>query len=296
MSQMTAGARVAFRPHRASSAEGRALRVIRGTVDRPRGGVFAAICLALLVGGFLLVLVLNTAMAKGSFVLDDLQTRSGALADEQDGLNAAIDAQSAPAALAQRALRLGMVPSTTAAFLDLSDGRVLGVAKAAQKVPGFTVITSPTPVPPKKKPAGKTTVTTKGTVTTTTVVTPKANGVVQTVATSVDAKDGHAVVVTTVVTPDRKDKAVTRTMRTSVDSATRTATVRTTVATKAVGTTPASETTTTTTRPATAAERAQLAKAVAAAHRAATAKPTAKPTTAKPTTSATATTRTTTSR
>ena len=228
MSQLSAGARLAPRPQRAAATPQRALRVIRGTVDRPREGVFAAFCLALLVGGFLLVLVLNTSMAKGSFVLDDLQARSGALADEQDGLQATIDAQSAPANLAQRALKLGMVPATTAAFLDLADGRVLGVAKAATGRGGFTVITSPTPVQPKKKPAGqKTTVTKKGTVTTTTVVTPKANGVVQTVATSVDANTKRTVVTTTVVTPQPKDKV--KTVVTTVDSQTQKKVVTTTV-------------------------------------------------------------------
>ncbi len=246
MSQMTAGARLAPRPQRMPAPQRRALRVIRGTVDRPRGGVFAAICLALLVGGFLLVLLLNASMAKGSFVLDDLQTRSGDLTDQQDGLSAAIDAQSAPAALAQRALKLGMVPSTTAAFLDLADGKVLGVARAAQRVPGFTVITSPTPVYP---PEAKTTVTTKGSVTTTTVVTPKENGVVQTVATSVDSKTHDTVVVTTVMTPDPTDPNVTRTVRTTVDSAKRTTTIETIVATKASGATPASTITTRTTQP-----------------------------------------------
>lgn len=205
MSQLTATARVAGRPHPQTRAPRRgALRVIRGTVDRPRGGMFAAFCLAVLVSGFLTVLVLNTSMAKGAFVLDDLQGRTGQLADTQESLQHDIDVQSAPAALAQRALRLGMVPSSTAAFLDLSSGKVLGVAKPAVKVPGFTVITSPVPVRPTPKPAPvkpTTTVVHKGAVTTTTVVTTKPNGVVVTTVTTVDAKTHTTTTRTTTTTP-----------------------------------------------------------------------------------------------
>lgn len=201
MSQLSATARVAGQPHVPARMPQRgALRVIRGTVERPRGGVFAAICLVMLVSGFLAVLVLNTSMAKGAFVLDNLQGRSGELADTQEALQHAVDAQSAPAELAQRAIKLGMVPSSTAAFLDLSTGKVLGVAKPAQKVSGFTVITSPVPPPPVVKPKvvkPTTTVTRKGTVTTTTVVTPKPNGVVQTTVTSVDSAKGTTTTTTT---------------------------------------------------------------------------------------------------
>ncbi|GEM_PF-789814 len=210
MSQLSATARVAGRPHiQTRSPQRSALRVIRGTVDRPRGGVFVAICLAVLVSGFLAVLVLNTSMAKGAFVLDDLEGQSGQLADTQESLQHAIDAQSAPAELAQRALKLGMVPSSTAAFLDLSTGKVLGVAKPAEKVSGFTVITSPVPVlPAKPKPAAPTTtVVHKGTVTTTTVVTTKANGVVETTVTSVDSATGTTTTTTRTTTPVAKPAA-----------------------------------------------------------------------------------------
>lgn len=198
MSQIGATARVAGRPHLRAPSRG-ALRVIRGTVDRPRNGVFVGLCLALLLAGFLAVLVLNTAMAKGAFVLHDLQGRSGELADTKDGLEHAIDAQSAPAVLAQRALRLGMAPSGTVAFLDLRDGRVLGVAKPAARVPGFRVITSPVPVPPKPMPPISTTrtVTTKGTVTVTTVVVTRAKGVVETTVTTVDSATGRRTTTTT---------------------------------------------------------------------------------------------------
>ena len=44
--------------------------------------------------------MLNTAMAEGSFTLHNLQSTSGELADTQDALTQAIDAQRSPANLA----------------------------------------------------------------------------------------------------------------------------------------------------------------------------------------------------
>ena len=115
-------------------------------------GTFLALCILLLLGGFVGVLVLNTAMAKGSFTMRDLQQRSDALADSQDSLRHSIDAVSGPGPLAHRARSLGMVPAETAAFLRLSDGKVLGVAKPAATNTRFRVVTE------SERPARRTTV------------------------------------------------------------------------------------------------------------------------------------------
>ncbi len=137
-------------------------------VAPPQGqgnGLFLALCVALLLGGFVAVLVLNTAMAKGSYTMRDLQRRSDALADNQDALRHAIDGVSGPGPLAQRARDLGMVPAASPAFLRLSDGRVLGVAKKARADSTFSVVTeteAPTrstpvataPAPTAANPAG----------------------------------------------------------------------------------------------------------------------------------------------
>ena len=115
-------------------------------------GAFLALCILLLFGGFVGVLVLNTAMAKGSYTMRDLQQRSDELADSQDSLRHSIDKVSGPGPLAQRARSLGMVPAETAAFLRLSDGKVLGVAKPAGTNTRFRVVTESLP------PARRTTV------------------------------------------------------------------------------------------------------------------------------------------
>jgi hypothetical protein len=123
-------------------------------VAPPQGqgnGLFLALCVALLLGGFVAVLVLNTAMAKGSYTMRDLQRRSDALADTQDALRHSIDGVSGPGPLAQRARDLGMVPAASPAFLRLSDGKVLGVAQKATADSTFSVVTE-TKAPTRSTP------------------------------------------------------------------------------------------------------------------------------------------------
>jgi hypothetical protein len=123
-------------------------------VAPPQGhgnGMFLALCVALLLGGFVAVLVLNTAMAKGSYTIRDLQRRSDALADSEDALRHAIDGVSGPGPLARRARDLGMVPAATPAFLRLSDGKVLGVAQKAKADSTFSVVTE-TQAPTRSTP------------------------------------------------------------------------------------------------------------------------------------------------
>lgn len=154
--------------------------------------LFVGACLALLVAGLLGVLMLNTAMAKGSFVLGDLQDQSNQLADAEEALSHAIDAQSAPSVLAQRAKDMGMVPSETAAFLRLSDGKVLGVAEGATAQKEFTVATQGSSAAAAARPAAtpQATVRTVGSVTTTTVTTVRGANI-EVTTTSVDARTGE---------------------------------------------------------------------------------------------------------
>jgi hypothetical protein len=172
------------------SARPQPLRVVRTQPVQGQPG-FVAACLALLVAGLVGVLMLNTAMAKGSFVLGDLHDRSNELADAQEALTHAIDAQSAAPALAQRALDMGMVPAETAAFLRLSDGKVLGVATGATAQKEFTVATQGSSAAAASRPAPvpQATVTTEGAVTTTTVSTVKGDNI-EVTTTSVDARTG----------------------------------------------------------------------------------------------------------
>ena len=81
MSQQTATARVASRAPARRVAPPQPLRVVPAAVGHPGNGVFAALCMTLLCGGLVGLLMLNTAMAEGSFTLHNLQSTSGELAD-----------------------------------------------------------------------------------------------------------------------------------------------------------------------------------------------------------------------
>ncbi|WP_068401769.1 hypothetical protein [Kribbia dieselivorans] len=143
MSQLTLSRPVA-RPVRstARTTPRDSLRLVSG--QRAGGDRwFVALCLAVTVAGIAAVLLVNTVMAHNAFALTDLQKRSAELSAEHEALTNEIDAQKAPAKLAQRATRLGMVPGESAAFVDVGKGRVIGVAEPATKDPSFSVNTSP---------------------------------------------------------------------------------------------------------------------------------------------------------
>jgi hypothetical protein len=158
MSQMTSAARAGARPlHRPTTTTPK-LRVVTGATPR-RGAAFGIICATLLAAGLIGLLLLNTALAQGSFTLHDLRATSGQLIDTQEVLTQSLEASKSPANLAAKAASMGMVPAQSAAFLRLSDGRVIGVAKPAKAPPGFTVVrtTRSSPVPaPAPVPAGTT--------------------------------------------------------------------------------------------------------------------------------------------
>ena len=154
-------------PRRATPAP-RQLKVVAPPELRGNG-IFLGLCVVLLLGGFVGVLMLNTAMAKGSYTMRDLQRRSDQLNDTQDALRHTIDGLSGPGPLAKRARELGMVPAATPAFLRLSDGKVLGVATKAKPNDRFSVVTESTattrstPVrSTPATPAGTPAATTKG--------------------------------------------------------------------------------------------------------------------------------------
>lgn len=145
MSQMTSSARVGARALNRPTTSTPRLRVVTGAPPRRSGAAFGIICAFLLTAGLVGLLLLNTALAQGSFVLHDLRESSDQLADTQDALTQSLAASKSPANLAERAAGMGLVPSQSSAFLRLSDGKVLGVATPAVPGSGFTVVKSPAP-------------------------------------------------------------------------------------------------------------------------------------------------------
>jgi len=152
MSQMTSTARVGARAlHRPETTTPR-LRVVTGAPLRRGGAAFGIFCAVLLAAGLVALLVLNTALAQGSFTLQKLQSTSDQLTDTQGALTQSLDVSKAPANLASKAIDMGMVPAGSAAFLRLSDGKVIGVAKPAPQGPGFTVVAGTTVKVPAASP------------------------------------------------------------------------------------------------------------------------------------------------
>lgn len=89
-------------------------------------GAFAMAALAVMSIGLLSLLVLNTALAKGSFRAHELRVQKADLAQREQLLRTQIENASSPVSLYQRATDLGMVESVTPAFIRLADGKIVG--------------------------------------------------------------------------------------------------------------------------------------------------------------------------
>ena len=157
MSQMTSAARAGARPlnRPTTTTTSTRLRVVTGAPPYHSGAAFGIICATLLAAGLIGLLLLNTALAQGSFTLHDLRVTSASLTDTQDALTQSLQRSESPANLAASAARMGMVPAQSAAFLRLSDGKVIGVAKPAKAPPGFAVIPNKAPAPPSAQAHAK---------------------------------------------------------------------------------------------------------------------------------------------
>lgn len=99
--------------------------------ERASRGLFALIVTGMLVGGMVVILVINTSLAQGAFTISELQSQRSTLSQQEQTLSEAVATVAAPEALEQQARALGMVPSETPVFISLPGGKVLGRAKAA---------------------------------------------------------------------------------------------------------------------------------------------------------------------
>ena len=70
--------------------------------------------------GFLALLGINTLLAQDAFTLSNLKVEAKAVADQRDAINRQIDSHAAPEKLAAASAALGMRPSETPVFLNLS--------------------------------------------------------------------------------------------------------------------------------------------------------------------------------
>lgn len=102
------------------------LRVLAGRGPSAPRAPFVLLLVGLLTGGLVGLLLLNTAIARDSFVLEQLRQDNAALVLHEQALRQQADSAAAPQTLAARARALGMVPAGPPAFIRLPDGAVLG--------------------------------------------------------------------------------------------------------------------------------------------------------------------------
>jgi hypothetical protein len=94
--------------------------------------------LAVVVGGVLGILLVNTKINENAFRLQRLQQQQAALDLREQQLEQQIAEYSSPGNLAAQARKLGLVPAGTPAFIRLPDGRVIGVPQPAGGRPSIT--------------------------------------------------------------------------------------------------------------------------------------------------------------
>ncbi|WP_323184847.1 hypothetical protein [Streptomyces virginiae] len=123
-------------------------RALGGRPARPRPGgqaarmPFVLLVVALLGGGLISLLLLNSALNEGSFQLSKLRKETTALTDEEQALQRDVDAYSAPDALQRRAHELGLVPGGSPVFIG-QDGKTAGSPAVAEAPPTPTAPAAP---------------------------------------------------------------------------------------------------------------------------------------------------------
>ncbi len=131
MSQMPASSTTSSRPPRRPAALRPSLRVVRPEASSVSHLPFVLLCACIMVAGLIAALLLNTALAKGSYEMHALETKSSQLDEEAQALDEVLTGLQGPQGLAARAAKLGMVRPVSSKWLDLTTGTVTGQANPA---------------------------------------------------------------------------------------------------------------------------------------------------------------------
>ncbi|CAN5607681.1 hypothetical protein BH24ACT11_BH24ACT11_16520 [soil metagenome] len=116
-----------------------------------RSGSFVTMLVVVLAGGLVGLLLLNTAMQRSAFELEELRTRAATLDVRSQVLDLQVERLRSPDRLASQAAELGMVPVTSPGFVQLADGQVLGEPGAAVAGTGPQLVRVP-PAPDVAEP------------------------------------------------------------------------------------------------------------------------------------------------
>jgi len=90
----------------------------------------------LLSGGLICLLLLNTVLAAGTFRMTSLQQANATLARQQQALQQQILYAESPAAIAQRARKLGMIAVANPQFVNVKSGRIYSQSAAQSRRTG----------------------------------------------------------------------------------------------------------------------------------------------------------------
>lgn len=96
---------------------------------------------ALLGGGLICLLVINTILATGSYQITSLQQAQTVQAQQLQALKQQVAEESAPSVIAKRARQLGMVEPPLTRFLNLKTGQIIRqptTERGVFAVPGYT--------------------------------------------------------------------------------------------------------------------------------------------------------------
>ncbi|MDP3890852.1 hypothetical protein [Nocardioides sp.] len=108
---------------------------------------FVTLVTLILVGGVVGLLLFNTSMQQASFAATSLEAQARTLNAHEQTLRRELDDLRDPQRVAQEAQQLGMVPSVNPAFIDITDGSVLGEPRAATPEDGLRIRPNPVPKP-----------------------------------------------------------------------------------------------------------------------------------------------------
>ena len=107
-------------------------------VRKASRGMFVIVLASTLGVGLFGMLLINTTLAQGAFTLSEMRSTQAELSRTEATLIESVAALAAPTSLEEKARSLGMVPSSTPAFIQIPSGKVLGKPRPA---PGVRVAT-----------------------------------------------------------------------------------------------------------------------------------------------------------
>jgi len=128
------------------------LTVVPRTRTRTTRVPFVTLVTLVLLGGVVGLLLFNTSMQQASFATTALEQQATTLSAREQTLRMELDTLRDPQRVALRAQRMGMVPTTSPAFLDLGNDRILGSPVPASADDAIRVRPYPAVKPPALDP------------------------------------------------------------------------------------------------------------------------------------------------